>query len=172
MATRVRRSTEVPSIPSIYKDASTYIRARADKIRSESVFRKSARRVKEWLGKNGATDADGNIYYHFPSPVPDADGQMWAGVHHRYDGNAAPYFIEDEVRQFLLDKYAPGADYGKLLARCFPSVTITNLDPEQIYLLEQEGTITKQELRQLLHEGEKKYSLWPIEYDPTEVAGE
>jgi hypothetical protein len=137
----------------------TYLRARADRLRAGRPEEKAKKSVSKWLDENGETDADGNIFYRFPAPVADTDGKLYAGVHKRFDGDGDPYFIREEVEARFQDSSMLNKYYDEV----FPLVRI--FSTEALYLLEQRGLISKATVKELLHDGEPKYSLWPIPYD-------
>lgn len=153
MATKVRRSTGVPSI---YRDAVTYIRARADRLRVKGPEDKAKKKIDKWLVDNGQVDDEGNIFYIFPAPVADTDGKLYKGVHKRYTPGD-PFFLTEEVRAYFQNT--------KHYDTVFPEVTTRPFNEEALYLLEQQGKLPKSTIRELLHDGEPKYSLWPIPYE-------
>lgn len=132
---------------------------------------KTKKAVRTWLQKNGTADDNGNLIYVFPDPVDVLDGKEYAGVMLR-KSQGSPYLEEDEVREFLERKFVSGTEHAHhsphqdnpLLRRAFRTVEV--LDPDELYVMQQEGIITEEELRGLLHDPAPSYALWP--YDPAE----
>lgn len=144
----------LPRVNSMQRQAMTYLHLRANKLAAERAFNASARPLKKWLTENGEEDADGNLIFKFPFPISGEDGKDYAGVMLRRQQGPST-FDEDEVRAFAERK---GFGYQ---ARLIKLVEVVDLD--ELYVMQQEGKISEEELRGLMHAPDPTYALWPLE---------
>lgn len=147
----------MPRIPrskveDIFRLSQTYLYVRAGKLDGEKRFSAVSKPVKAWLAANGATDAEGNRVYKFPSIMQGADGKTYSGVMLKRSQGPA-YFDPEEVIEF--------AKHCGLAHRVVKTVEVPDLD--ELYVLQQEGKITEKELRGLMHDPEPSFALWPVE---------
>jgi hypothetical protein len=141
---------EVP--PDILIHSQVYLYHRYRHLAEKKDFDAASRDVKDWLGKQ-EEDYAGNKVYAFPEPLSVADGKTYSGVMLRKT-TGLPSFQTDEVLEF--------AKKRDLLDRMIEWTPAVN--EEEVYVLYQEGMITEDELRSLLHYPKPSYSLWPVEY--------
>ena len=144
----------------IFRLSQRYLMLRAAKLAAEKNFSEAARPLKAWLNdpENGEEDANGNRIYRFGRSVPDGkavDGKEYAGVMLRRT-QGLPTFDEDEVLEF-----ARNAGDEEIPRRLLKTIVVPDL--EQLYVLQQEGLITEDELRALMHVPKPTYALWPVE---------
>lgn len=155
MTTRIRKK-----ILDIFADSQYYIHKRVASLEANYGFDKSKKPVRDWLEKHGVEDEDGNLVYEFPRTVTAVDNKRYSGVMLKRNVGAA-FMVEDEVRK-LLDANGKRTSTGlRASERAFKLVEV--LDEDEVYVLQQEGVITEEELRSLLHYPKPSYSLWPIE---------
>lgn len=156
MATKLTRR-----VPDIFRHAQNYLFLRTGNLESNRKFDSAKKPVKDWLKKYGTEDADGNLVYTFPSVLTGTDGKDYSGVMLKKSVGPA-YFLDDEVRKLLESKPAGDTiEQSNLAKRVFRTVEV--LDQDELYLLHQEGKITEDELRGLLHYPNPSYALWPVE---------
>lgn len=148
MATRLARVTD------IFRDAQTYLHIRTENSTVTNRFKLAKAPVKKWLEANGEEDVEGNLIYEFPREIIGGDDKVYSGVMLRKSVGQS-FMVDGEVEALLLKKNPT------LLARVFKTVEV--LQPEELYVLQQEGLITERELRKLLHDPPAQYALWPIE---------
>lgn len=143
----------VSHVSEMFRDAQDYIFQRSESLERNRRLDAAKKNVRGWLTENGTPDDDGNLVFTFPKEIQSADSKLYAGVMLRKTVGPA-YFDEDEVYEFLEKNTA-------LRARVFKTVQV--LDPDELYIMQQEGTITEEELRGLLHYPKPTYALWPVE---------
>ena len=155
MATRMKRVSDV------FKDAQRYLHTRVASLEQNRTFEAAKKPVKQWLEANGTEDDDGNKTYTFPRNITAVDEKVYSGVMLRKAVGAAT-MDDKEVRELLLKVGVRKAkNQTALEQRVFRTVEV--LDMDEVYVLQQEGLITEEELRGLLHYPKPSYSLWPVE---------
>ena len=145
-------------IEDIFRDAQTYLHTRAEASVHTKKFESAKAPLKKWLKENGIEDADGNLVYEFPRDISSIDEKVYAGVMLRKSVGQS-FMVEDEVREFI--KRHKKAKVRDAYGRVFKYVEV--LDQDELYVLQQEGAITEEELRSLLKDPAPQYALWPIE---------
>lgn len=141
-------------VSQIFRDCQTYLFQRTDNLERNRRLEAAKKPVREFLKSYGTEDENGNLVYTFPHPVAMADGKNYAGVMLKA-GPVTPYLDEHEVTRLL-----QGKDPA-LVLRVYRTITV--FDPDELYVLQQEGAISEEQLRGLLHYPEPSYSLWPVE---------
>ena len=156
-------------VPNIFRDAQTYIHQRVQSLDTNRYFESTKKPVKQWLETNGEEDDDGNKVYQFPSPIKAVDDKVYSGVMLRKSVGSA-FMDEKEVMALIAShdsSQPPHLTPGAIYDRVFKQVRVMDMD--EVYVLQQEGIITEDELRSLLHYPKPSYSLWPVEAtDPLE----
>jgi hypothetical protein len=155
---RIPRSN-LHKMEDIFRLSQTYLFLRAAKLDAEHKFTAASKPIKSWLTANGKTDADGNRVYKFDRVMQGADGKTYSGVMLKR-GQGPAYFDPAEVIAFVK------ASSAFSTSRVVKTVEVPDLD--ELYVLQQEGKITEEELRGLMHDPEPSYSLWPVEAAVTE----
>ena len=146
----------------IFRQSQRYLFDRTDKLLAEAKFKKSAKPVKEWLDEkdgdgnfvHGVEDIEGNRVFSFGRPIQGVDGKMYSGVMLKKSAGES-YFDPDEVLEFLRHKPM------SVQKRAIKTIVVPDLD--ELYVLQQEGKLTEQELRGLMHDPKPQYALWPVE---------
>jgi hypothetical protein len=145
-------------VTDIFRDAQTYLHVRVKNSEVTNQFKLAKAPVKKWLEANGEEDDDGNLIYEFPREVVGGDEKVYSGVMLRKSVGQS-FMVDDEVQAFI--KKHKSANVRDAYGRVFKYVEV--LQPEELYVLQQEGHITERELRKLLHDPPAQYALWPIE---------
>lgn len=165
---RIPRSRPAPMADDLFRQAQKYLFDRTDKLLAEAKFKRSSKPIKEWLderddnGKfvNGVEDTEGNRVFKFSRLMQGVDGKTYSGVMLKRS-QGENYFDPEEVLEFIrVVDVAKGAN-GHISERVIKTIEVPDLD--ELYVLQQEGTITEKQLRGLMHEPAPQYALWPIE---------
>jgi hypothetical protein len=151
MATKLTRR-----VPDIFRHAQTYLHERVRNLEYTRSFESAKKPVKDWLKKYGTEDTAGNLVYQFPTVLAGADGKFYSGVMLKRSVGPA-YFNDDEVMK-LIDSLDADICWEERVWK-----TVRVLDQDQLYLMHQEGVITEDQLRGLLHYPNPTYALWPVE---------
>ena len=145
-------------LPAIARNIQTYLFNRDE----ASTFTKAKDKVKkaiiDFVKANGEVELDesgnevtGNIVYRLPDPI-QVGSKVYAGMELRRQ----PQIDFDEDAALDLAK-AKGIPVDQV------THTVTVVDQEAFYVLNQQKKITDEELDSLLVESDPKYSLWPLE---------
>lgn len=161
MTQRIRHRPRTGSAEEIFRLSQRYLHLRQLKLDAEKDFAAAARPVRAWLAEkddddrylHGDGDADGNRVYRSSQPIPGVDGKMYAGVMLRRT-QGLPVFDEDEVMEFARRD-------RNVAERVIQTIEVPDL--EQLYVLQQEGLISEDDLRGLMHTPAPSYALWPVE---------
>lgn len=144
----------------IFRDCQVYLIQRTEHVSRERKFEVTKSAVRAYLRHYGEENADGNLVYKFPKIFHGVDGKDYAGVELRRQ--QGPAFLEhDDVAHFLKRKFTSKDVYDKIYDRVFRLTRV--MDADEMYVLQQEGLITEEELRGLLRRPDPKYALWPVE---------
>jgi hypothetical protein len=150
--------TRISRVTQIQRDACDYIFRRSEHLERNHQLDAVKKVLRDWLQKNGTEDDDGNLVYSFPRAIAGADSKSYKGVILRKTIGSA-YFHEEEVKDFMALKFPTLHDNP--YNRVFRMVEV--MDPDELYVLQQEGRITEAELRSLIHYPKPSYALWPVE---------
>ena len=141
-------------ISEIFRDCQLYLQHRVVSSQAGKAFKDTSKRVREYLEKNGTPDDDGNLVYLFPGALVASDDKAYDGVMlRRLQGKV--FFDTEEVMRFVDSK---GISERQVIV-WHPAV-----DEDGLMYLYQDGKITEDELRGLMHYPEPTYALWPIEH--------
>jgi hypothetical protein len=110
------------------------ITSRKNKLRDE---------ISAFVDANGETDEKGSRFWDLPTPI-EINGQKFVSV--KRERRSSPSIDEDKIRELLLAKATVDAGGVTLYSRVFKPVTEIVLDQAELYVLNQEGLITDEEL--------------------------
>lgn len=147
MATVPRRTTRRPERPIDLNTGSPIGKVREFLVlkfqETQIVSRKNHLRdeISEYVDANGETDEKGSKFWELPAPI-EVNGQKFTSV--KREKRTSVSLAEDLVEALLEQKNLKG--------RVYKEVTTTVLDQDELYVLNQEGLITDEELDSLFVE--------------------
>lgn len=138
-------------------DVQLYLYHRAEETAAKKTREKVAGTIRDYIRAHGSTEQDddgneitGNIVCAFPAPVT-VGGKTYTGMELRKKRNIV---FDDDAAIELADRLGITRD------------TIGHyeyiVDQEALYVLNQQGRITDDDIDSLLAEGDPSYSLWPV----------
>lgn len=138
-------------VPQMLRKAHQYLSFRAQAANLDKVKDPLGKELKAHIAQSGELDANGNVDLLFPEPLT-IDGETFLGLRNQKI-QPAPLVDEEKVDE-LLATLPP-----EIRERVVREVTITVRDDDELYVLNQEGLITDDQLDGVMFTPEPRYSL-------------